>query len=129
MAKNQRAQKPEMSQGEMQDQQAKDLPERDAASLIDVGGVNLDATVFAPIDADVNTNVDVDALVNAPIDANVAVGVNAPITVSDVADINTNIDADVGVYAPIDADVNTDIDVDADVPINVGGEQTITNND
>jgi hypothetical protein len=116
-----------MSQQEVRDQQAKDLPERDAASLIDVGGVNVDATVFAPIDADVNTNVDVDALVNAPIDADVAVGVNAPITVNDVADvavgINAPIDANVGVYAPID--------VDANVPVNVLGEQTntVTNND
>src|SRR5687767_6243873 len=90
VAKNQRAQKPEMSQGEMQDQQAKDLPERDAASLIDVGGVNLDATVFAPIDADVNTNVDVDALVNAPIDADVN------------TNVNTNLDVDALVNAPID---------------------------
>jgi hypothetical protein len=100
-----------MSQGEMQEQQAQDLPDREAMSLVEVGDINVDvdAMVNAPI------NADIDAMVYAPIDANVDIDamVNAP--------IDANVDIDALVNAPINADV--------DIPINVGGEQTITYGD
>jgi len=103
-----------MSQGELQKQQAQELPDREEMSLVEVGDINLDATVVAPI----NANVDVDALVNAPINADVDTNINT----------NVGVDVDTLVNAPIDATVYAPINADVDIPVNVGGEQTITYN-
>jgi len=104
--KSPNAQQDGLSQQEMREQQAQNLPDREEMSLVEVGDINVDATVYAPI------NADVDALVNAPINA----------------DVDANVDVDALVNAPIDATVYAPINADVDANVNVGGEQTITYN-
>ena len=60
-----------LSDREIQDQQATDLPDREAMSLLDiVADLNLDLNLAAPIDAAVAANANVAAPIDAAVSAN-----------------------------------------------------------
>jgi len=60
-----------LSQSEMADQQATDLPDREAMSLLDVvADLNLDLNLAAPIDAGVAANANAGVPIDAGVSAN-----------------------------------------------------------
>src|SRR3954451_19125350 len=62
-----------LSESEIADQQATDLPDREAMSLLDVvADLNLDLNLAAPIDAGVAANANAAAPIDASVSANVA---------------------------------------------------------
>jgi hypothetical protein len=69
---DQRADRDGLSDQEIQQQQATDLPDREAMSLLDVvADLNLDLNLAAPVDAGVAANANAGAPIDASVGANV----------------------------------------------------------
>src|SRR5689334_3826227 len=70
---DQRAEKNGLSDQEIEAQQATDLPDREAMSLLDVvADLNLDLNLAAPVDAGVAVNANAAVPIDASVSANIA---------------------------------------------------------